>query len=211
MLTIVLALTLQDPAAGEAGRRIESLRRELLGRLARAIDEEFAGARGPSDEIRRLEGRLAQIRGEIRRIDWRLTELRWLERDAALVEELRRERWGISQASEAFERGATAHSDGRFDEAATIYKKIFYAVPGTPTAVFAAYNVACAYAMQEKALEAIDWVRISVSKGYLRMGRCASGCHETKRDHLRGDSDFDRIRKTAEWEALLRELDQQDN
>lgn len=206
-----LALALQDPTVEEAGRRIEAGRRELLARLSRAVDEEFAKARGQAEEIRRLEGRLAQIRGEMRRIEWRLVELRWLERDARIIEELQRERWGSSRAQAAFQQGMAAHSAGRFEEAVATFKKIFYAVPGTPTATFAAYNVACAYAMQEKVAEAIDWVRICVSKGYLRMGRCASGCHETKLDHLRGDSDFDKIRKSAEWGALLGELEKLDN
>jgi hypothetical protein len=206
---LALPLAWQDPAE-DAGRRIEALRKEFVGRISRAIDEEFARAAGPSEEVRRLEARLAQIRVEAAGIRNRLTELRWLERDAGLIEELRRERWGAGQASAAFQRGMAAHSEGRSDEAVATFKKIFYAVPGTPTATFAAYNVACAYAMQEKAAESVDWVRICVSKGYLEMGRCASGCHESKLDHLRGDSDFDKIRKGAEWEGLLRELEKRD-
>ncbi len=195
---MVGAFAVQDP--DDIRARLDALRKEFLNRAARIFDEESGGA------ARQLERQLAEVRKEIGAVEARLLELRWEVRDAALVEEVRKQGLPPGQLAVLFRQGTAAHQQGKYAEAIAAYKKLFYSNPATQTGILSAYNVACAYSMDGKKQEALEWVRITTGRGYLDLGRCASGCHETKLDHLQGDTDFDKLKDSPEWKSLLEEF-----
>ena len=68
---------------------------------------------------------------------------------------------------------------------------IYYQYPDTQIGFISAYNVSCGYALDGKKQNSLDWLEISIGKGYDDF------------EHMRRDPDLDSIRKEKRYQRLL--------
>jgi beta-lactamase regulating signal transducer with metallopeptidase domain/Flp pilus assembly protein TadD len=95
---------------------------------------------------------------------------------------------GNHSASEWFAYAYELHNSDRFPEAIAAFKN---AIAGGYKPGTSAYNIACGYAMQNDADNALIWLRQSLVSGF------------DNYDHLFEDSDLDPIRGDARFQAVL--------
>jgi beta-lactamase regulating signal transducer with metallopeptidase domain/Flp pilus assembly protein TadD len=95
---------------------------------------------------------------------------------------------GNHSASEWFAHAYELHNSDRFPEAIAAFKN---AIAGGYKPGTSAYNIACGYAMQNDADNALIWLRQSLVSGF------------DNYDHLFEDSDLDPIRSDARFQAVL--------
>jgi hypothetical protein len=198
---------------------LEEARNGVLRGVDRILTEEIARAKPPSPappgpgadatkaEVKRLEDRLGQLRQEERAIHARLMELRWAERDASLREELRKSGLTPEEARGLFRDALDAHNDEDFKVSIPAFKKIYYAYSGHQNAQLrtlasiSAYNVSCGYSLDKKSDEALDWLDLSLAKGFLTI---QDQCHDSALDHIHADTDLDNIRKHDRFKEILK-------
>lgn len=203
---------------------LEDARKNVLRGVDKIFTEEIARAKPttpatpttPSDavkaEIKKLEERLKALKQEERSIQARMMELRWADRDAGVREELRKTGLTPQEAQELFQDAMDAHNDKDFKVSIPAFKKIYYQFGGQANeqmrsfASIAAYNVSCAYSLDAKAEEALDWLEISLAKGFMRIN---DSCHDSALDHINADTDLDNIRKSDRFKEILRKFSSQ--
>lgn len=197
---------------------LEEARKGVLRALDKILAEEIARATpsGPSPapasdptkaELKRLEDRLHQLRQEERAIQARLMELRWAERDAGVREELRKSGLTPQEAETLFRDALDAHNDEDFKVSIPAFKKIYYAFANHQNqqlrtlASISAYNVSCGYSLDKKPEESLDWLDLSLAKGFLNI---QDQCHDSALDHIHADTDLDNIRKLGRFQQILK-------
>lgn len=197
---------------------LEEARKGVLRGVDRIFAEEIARARPPAPtpgpagdptqaEIKRLEDRLRQLRQEERAIHARLMELRWAERDFGVREELRKSGLTPQEAQSLFRDALDAHNDEDFKVSIPAFKKIYYAFSSHQNAQLrtlasiSAYNVSCGYSLDKKFDEALDWLDLSLAKGFLNI---QDQCHDSAMDHIHADTDLDNVRKTDRFKEILK-------
>lgn len=207
LLWLPLAAAAQDPAPDPRSDLMAAIR----NRLARAHSEILRGVESifipPSAEAENLRKRLAEVRAEQRRIEVRLIELRWVQKDADLLRRIQSEGMSGRRGSELFRDAIGAHNDGDYEVSIPIFKKIYYGLAYAQDeqvrtiATLAAYNAACGYSLSSRGDDACDWLEMCLGRGYLQM---QDSCHDSKRAHLEADADFANVRGLERFQALLR-------
>jgi hypothetical protein len=219
---MMAALTLAPAAAQAQDMRAEILekvkgmlaqaRQEILKKVEAAIDQGLAAPTPPADRIKMLEKRLADLAAEVRRVEPRLLEARVQAADPKLFEEARKQAWDLDAAREVFTEALADHNDKKFDDSVPKFKRVAYGLYDTDDeqlerlATSSCYNVACGYALAGKKAEAIDWLEITVGRGYLKY---RDSCHASKLEHLEQDEDLTGLREEPRYKSLLARIKSQ--
>ena len=93
-----------------------------------------------------------------------------------------------------FQLGYCLHISGQLDEAIDVHKK---AMEFERVTVLATYNLACAFALQNKPDDAMKALELAITKGFDDVGQ------------LRSDSDFDNLRKLEKFKQIVKKLSDQ--
>ncbi len=205
----------EDPAAlksrilEKVREKLAADRKALLQRVEKIIDEELSGkapepapapkpappAVAPPAEagkVRDLEKKLKALEDQKEAIQAELAKLRREAEDEAVRREARREGPNdLIEAQALFQEGLEAHEAKKFDRSIRLFKRIYYQFPEEVIGFTSAYNVACGYALAGRKDEALDWLELSVRKGF------------NKFDHMRQDSDLDSLRDETRYKKLL--------
>ncbi len=120
----------------------------------------------------------------------------WKKRDQALIRQA--EKMPFKDRSKIFESCYKAHELKNYSISIPGFKKIFYrcASEDRPLSMIAAYNVACAYSLQKKKYDALDWLDLSVY----------TGLFDREKDmvkHMEQDTDLDFIRAEERFKKIL--------
>ncbi|MDQ7779226.1 MAG: MBL fold metallo-hydrolase [Planctomycetota bacterium] len=89
---------------------------------------------------------------------------------------------------ELFTRAGELLQAKKYDEAIEAFKKV---IEIDETAVAAYYNIACAFSLQKKTGDALDWFEKSLERGFLDYG------------HIKQDTDLDNIRTEPRFKELI--------
>lgn len=186
---------------------LDKARPDLLKKIQAVIDGEMAPKAPAGDRRQALEKRLADVLSEMRRVEMQLLEARYQSADEKLYDEARKKPMEHDEAREAFTEALAAHNDKKFDDAIPKFKRLVYSFHDSADeglarlGTSAAYNIACGYALAGKKIEALDWLEITVGRGYLKYD---DSCHATKLEHLEADADLDGLREEARYKDLIR-------
>lgn len=178
LILAALLLGMQDQKSAlleKVKKTLEAERVVLLEKIEKILDEELGGAK-------------------------QSLEQRWREKDKKLVDQAKKT--DEEELQGMFQEAMSGLSGRDFEECIPAFKTIYYANPESNLAQIAAYNCACAYALDEKKTEALEWLELCLTRGFHKGQAC--GCHESRWEHLESDGDFDSIRDSKEWAALLK-------
>lgn len=196
--------------------RLGKAREEMVHGVGKILAEELkpeeTGLRKRIEAKRKeLRRKLAELRIQERKIRLALLYLKWLEKDSALAEQVRRSGLEPRDAQQLFQDSLNAHYDEDYDVSIPGFKKIYYAWCEQPDArlrefaCVSAYNVACGYSLAGQKEEALDWLELSCALGALQH---SCQCHDNFRGHIDEDTDLDNIRKEPRFKAILKRYTQ---
>jgi tetratricopeptide (TPR) repeat protein len=205
----------QDQDSAEVKKRIMDRVRErlaadraaLLKRVEQIIDEELAKepaakappkagpAPAPSDDpkVKEMERKLRILQEQEETMKAELARAKREAEDEPLKKDAKKNGpHDANDAQEMFDQALELHEkDKNYGESIKLFKKIYYNFPETSVGATSAYNVACGYALWGKKEEALDWLEVSVKKGFAKI------------DHLRKDPDLDSLREEKRYKKLL--------
>jgi hypothetical protein len=135
--------------------------------------------------------------------------LQWRKKDIQLVARIRTEgpRNG-EEGQSLFDKGLKyIGPEKKYDEGIDLFKRIWYAFPGTSTAVIAAYNVACGYSLKGEKEMSVDWFDIAMSAGFCKAAP-VTPCPADARphgglEHLHHDTDLDNVREEERFKRSV--------
>ena len=195
-----------DDAQALKKRILEKVRKKLaderaafLERIEAIIDEEFARKAAPppvaksgDEKIREIERKIRKLQEEKEVLAIEKAKKKRMERDKAVIEEAKKKGpHDGKEAGDLFRSGIRFHEAKKFDVSINAFKRIYYNYPDTQIGFISAYNVACGYALDGKKDEALDWLEVSIERGYEDF------------EHLRVDPDLDTLRKEKRYKRLL--------
>jgi phospholipase/carboxylesterase len=88
-----------------------------------------------------------------------------------------------------------AYGEKRYEDAARIYIQALTLKPGDSNSL---YNLACCYGLLEATDQAVAFLEASYRAGFRDLG------------HIKSDADFDKVRKTDAFKALIARFEEQD-
>jgi hypothetical protein len=186
-------------------KQLEGARKDVLDRVTKIIDEELgktAPASGLADRVAALEKRLRTVREEMDKLRPQILEAKKMAADEKLYDQSRKTDLEPADAQSTFQEGMTHHNAKEFPEAIAKFKTIFYYFHDKDTSGIgrimcaSAYNVACGYALAGNKEEALDWLEISIHRGFL----AADG----KLEHMETDTDLDALREESRYKEFVR-------
>jgi hypothetical protein len=98
-----------------------------------------------------------------------------------------------AEVSFQFDQAKDHHLHGRYAEAMTIFKKLYFYHQDSKVAGVSAYNVACEYALMGDKGLAIEWLDNAFKHGF------------TNVDHVKQDKDLESIRDEPQFKKLVGE------
>lgn len=207
VLALGASVSAQEDGAAELKKRImERVRTKLaqeraafLKRVEQIIDEEYAREPEPAPPAAKAEPGLDELERKLRALKEqeeilkeKLARKKRMASDEDVIRQAKKEGpHTLQQSAEMFRTGIRFHEAKKFQESVRIFKRIYYRFPGHEIGVISAYNVACGYALTDEAERALDWLEISVEKGYNDF------------DHMRKDPDLDSLRGNKRYKRLL--------
>lgn len=186
-------------------QKLKEARQSVLDRVAGIIDEELGRtAKKPAATAERqaaLEKKLRDLNAEAEKVRAQLLEARKMAADEKLYHEARKAEMEPADANDLFQEAMEHHNSKEFNDSIAGFKKIVYAFHDNEASIgrllcTAAYNIACGYSLDGKKEEALDWLEISIQRGFLTA--------EGKLDHMENDSDLDNIRNEARYKEFVR-------
>lgn len=183
--------------------RLAAERKAFLKRVEKIIDEEYARGKPVPPVAAKPEpgakGKLSELERKLRALEEQRDILRTqverekrLARDEGVKKEAKEKGpHNAQQAGEMFRTGLRFHEAQKFDQSIKFFKMIYYRYPQTQIGFISAYNVSCGYALAGKKPEALDWLELSIEKGYNDF------------EHMRQDPDLDGLRKEKRYKRLL--------
>jgi len=184
-------------------QKLAEARQSVLERVAGIIEEELGKAKPApaADRKAALEKRLRELSDEAEKVRGQLLEARKMAADEKLHNEARKAGMEPADARDVFQQAMEHHNAQEFKDSIPGFKKIFYAFHDNEAVIgrllcTSAYNVACGYALDGKKEEALDWLEISINRGFLTV--------EGKLDHMENDADLDSLRQEARYKEFVR-------
>jgi hypothetical protein len=225
---------LRERILRQVNERIEARRARILERVQQILAEELprvdVGAPAPQsalateiqrqrqsveEELTRLQDQWRDLEAQIYQRQVSLIVLRWMERDAAMLEELRAnpQQWARRYQELWQDAFADIAQRGNYLEGAEKFRRLFYMTQGNPSqADTNAYNAACGFSLAGEVDPALDWLEISLAAGIWRQ-TCPPSCTYCGGGpflrHIEMDTDLDNIRRTERFREIIRRYERQ--
>jgi tetratricopeptide (TPR) repeat protein len=98
--------------------------------------------------------------------------------------------WAYSRGYYHALRGGMAQSEKKYDEAISHFKTAY---GKNPEAYMVAHDIACCYALKGDKESCFHWLRIALKSSYA----------DYAKEYAKTERDFDSVRKTPEFQALI--------
>jgi hypothetical protein len=204
--------------------RLKMESKALLLRIKRILDREIGVEKTKyKKKMERYQEKLIEIEKEIKELEKegaskkkiarykrralkykrKIIELKWWDKDIDLVKKAQKEGpEDLEEAREMFDDALSDHENAEYDKSIKAFKMIFYKFPEEQIGCISAYNVACGYSLKKLKEEAIDWLEISIARGFLQLP--PSRGHQSMLEHIEDDSDLDNIRDEKRYKELIK-------
>lgn len=228
LVTASLAAQQEDPAAlkkklmDQVRARLAKEREQILARIGTVIDEELAKLPAGAGMAEKIDQRIETLEKEIADRQFELRAMAMMKTDLPVIEALEKDApKNGEEVSKIFQDSFKALSEEKdFEKGNRGFKVLYYALKDQADprlsfqATISAYNIACGYSLlsKEQAELALDWLEISLRRGYAdRAQGCSNGCQydndpHSSFEHMEIDPDLENVRDTPRWKEIVKKF-----